>query len=99
LMAGKGDTPRPVNRARYDEGYERIFGTDDEVARRRRASMGKVRGERGSAVVMDDFAFVDGSMAADMEEIELAVAKGLRLPIQFLVGDDGDVRTSKEEKL
>jgi hypothetical protein len=24
-MAGKGDTPRPVDRAKYDEGYDRIF--------------------------------------------------------------------------
>jgi len=24
--AGKGDTPRPVNKKKYDEGYIRIFG-------------------------------------------------------------------------
>jgi len=25
-MAGKGDTPRPVDKKKYDEGYERVFG-------------------------------------------------------------------------
>lgn len=24
--AGKGDVPRPCNKKKYDEGYERIFG-------------------------------------------------------------------------
>lgn len=24
--AGKGDSPRPVNKKRYDENFERIFG-------------------------------------------------------------------------
>lgn len=24
--AGKGDSPRPVDKQKYDEGYERIFG-------------------------------------------------------------------------
>jgi len=23
---GKGDTPRPMNKGKYDEGYERVFG-------------------------------------------------------------------------
>lgn len=26
VSAGKGDVPRPVNKARYDENYQRIFG-------------------------------------------------------------------------
>lgn len=25
-MAGKGDTPRPVDKERYDRNYTRIFG-------------------------------------------------------------------------
>ena len=26
VSAGKGDTPRPVNKRQYDRNYERIFG-------------------------------------------------------------------------
>jgi len=26
--AGKGDSPRPVNKKRYDQNYKRIFGHD-----------------------------------------------------------------------
>ena len=36
---GKGDTPRPVNKDRYDENYRRIFGdrtkdTDEQDSRK-----------------------------------------------------------------
>ena len=27
--AGEGDTPRPVNKKKYDRNYERIFGKGD----------------------------------------------------------------------
>ena len=27
-QAGKGDTPRPVNKTKYDRNYESIFGKD-----------------------------------------------------------------------
>lgn len=26
-MSGKGDTPRPVNKSKFDENYDRIFGS------------------------------------------------------------------------
>ena len=29
--SGKGDTPRPTNKQRYDAGYERVFGHDCSV--------------------------------------------------------------------
>jgi len=34
--AGKGDDPRPTDRKKYDPAHERIFGSDEEVAARRR---------------------------------------------------------------
>lgn len=29
--AGKGDSPRPVNKTKYDQNYERIFGKKKKV--------------------------------------------------------------------
>jgi len=34
-MAGKGSTPRRVNRKKYSLNYERIFGTESERKKRR----------------------------------------------------------------
>jgi hypothetical protein len=34
-MNGKGDDPRPTDKKKFDANYERLFGSDEEVRRRR----------------------------------------------------------------
>ena len=41
---GKGDTPRPMNKARYDKNYEKIYG-DSKAAKNRRELFKQARKE------------------------------------------------------
>lgn len=34
VMAGKGDSPRPNNRQRYEDGHERTFGFTCSICRK-----------------------------------------------------------------
>ena len=45
--AGKGDDPRPVDPEKWDKNQERIFGTEKERAKRRRAYIEQKKRENG----------------------------------------------------
>jgi len=47
-MAGKGDRPRPVNKKRYDENYEKIFGKKDEKTKTSKRGKGTKTPRRNS---------------------------------------------------
>ena len=34
--AGKGDDPRPTDKTKFDSNYDRLFGSPEDVAERRR---------------------------------------------------------------
>jgi hypothetical protein len=40
-MSGKGDKPRPVNTSKYAKNFEKIFGTDRWLKKKRKKELTK----------------------------------------------------------
>lgn len=73
-MNGKGDTPRSMNRVKYDAGYERVFGTEEQVRVRRQVhivqqKIARARVEPGFVVPMENhFDVLAANMRAAMNK-------------------------------
>ena len=42
-MAGKGDKPRPVNKKKFDENYDAIFGPKKDRKKRKKNKKGNLK--------------------------------------------------------